>query len=446
MFAALWLLGRPRRHTPHLFWLQLTASAVATLLAAAVAMLARAFLLVPSPEPGYRVLAVGLAGLLLVPLVTLGTAAARLAARSRDDRLATLRLLGVSSRRVRAIAVAEVTVIAALGVAAGTALSAVLPFVLGTLTIHGTPLSPADLWLPAWLAAAIPPSLVLIAAASALLGLRLVTLSPLGVRTRQNAPRLSWLRFAAAVLVVGGASLVSQLASPDWGVTAIIVALTLSILAIMAVLGIAGPFVVALIARRRASRTADGATLIAMRGIAGDPKAAWRQVSAVALTSFVLIPGGTLTGYLDVIQNSASRAIMSREQLLLFADARTMLIAVVAISFLIVACQIAVTQSAAVLEHGDLYIALDRIGIPVRELTRSRRIAVMTPALVAVLGSSVAAFVLGFTLIALILVMAPLFALGVVILLATGVLFLRLGISATTPVLRRVLAAPARGE
>lgn len=65
-------------------------------------------------------LAVSLVGLLLVPLTTLGSATARLAARSRDERLATLRLMGARASHVRAIAVTEVTLTAAIGVLIGT--------------------------------------------------------------------------------------------------------------------------------------------------------------------------------------------------------------------------------------------------------------------------------------------------------------------------------------
>ena len=44
----------------------------------------------------YQALAVIALVLLVVPLVSLGGAAARLSARRRDDRLATLRLLGAT--------------------------------------------------------------------------------------------------------------------------------------------------------------------------------------------------------------------------------------------------------------------------------------------------------------------------------------------------------------
>ena len=67
--------------------------------------------LLPTPQCGARCS--------MGPLVTLGTSSARLSARSRDDRLSTLRLLGLSARRVRNLAVAESALVQSIGVLLG---------------------------------------------------------------------------------------------------------------------------------------------------------------------------------------------------------------------------------------------------------------------------------------------------------------------------------------
>lgn len=444
--SAALLLVRPRGSSSALTWLQMLASGVSTLLAFAVTMLSIAFWNAPTDEAGYIVLSVSLVGLLIVPLVTLGSATARLAARSRDDRLATLRLLGATSARVRGIAVAEVTVIAGIGVLIGTTLSAALPFALSLLTVYGRPLQASELWLPWWLTASLPPLLVGVAAVSGILGLRQVTLSPLGVRTRQDAPRLSWLRLVAALAVLGVAVLVMQTASDAWGAVVVIIVLSVAVLAVMAVLGLVGPLIVSRLAGSKARRTSDPARLIAAQGIVDDPRTAWREVSTLALATFVLIPSGSMLGYLNAIQNSASREIMTTDQFLLFADARTMVLALVAVSFLVVACQIAITQTAAVIERRELYVALDRIGMPSRELDRARRLRVSMPANIAVLGSALAAAAIAFWVVMMALITAPLFIVAIVIVLAAGRLLIQLGITTTKPVLDRVLAAPTRGK
>lgn len=443
---AVFLLIRPTRGSATITGLQIVASSVTALLAFAVTMLAFAFWNASTDEIGYQVLAFGLVALLVVPLITLGTATARLAARSRDDRLATLRLLGVTARRVRRIAVAEVTVIAAIGVLIGTACAAGLPFALSLLSVHGEPLHASELWLPWWLMATIPPALVIIAALSALFGLRRVVLSPLGVRTRQDAPKMSWFRVVVAVIVVGAAVLVTQLMSPGWGVVVMLAALTAVVLAVMAVLGVVGPFVVALVSRRVAARTSDPARLVAARGIQDDPRAAWRSVSTLALATFILIPAASLLGYLDTISRSVSREVMTPGQLLMFADARTMLLVLVAVSFIVVACQIAITQTAGVLENRELYVALDRIGMPRAGVNRMRRLRVTTSANIAVIGAAIASVAVTFFIVAVAVVVAPLFTAAIIVVLLLGLLLIRAGVAVTTPVLARVLAAPERGE
>ncbi|MCJ2194844.1 hypothetical protein MUG60_09325 [Kaistella montana] len=444
--STLTMLIRPRPGSAMLTRLQLLASAMTTVLSFTVLMLAITFWNAPTEEVGYTVLAVSLVGLLLVPLMTLGSATARLAARSRDERLATLRLLGARAGQVRAIAVAEVTLTAAVGVVVGTVLSAGLPWLLSLLSVYGRPLRPEQLWLPWWLSLALPVALVAVAAVSGFLGLRRVILSPLGVRTRPEAPRLSPLRVVAALVVLTVAVFVVQSASQGWGAVVVIIVLSVAVLAVMSVLGLVGPFVVARLARIRAARTADPAKLIAARGVMDDPRTAWREVSALALTTFVLIPAGCMLGYLDTIQNSSSRQIMTEDQLLMFADARTMVVALAAVSFLVVACQVAITQTAAVVERSELYVALDRMGMPVSELNRARRLRVSMPATVAVMGSALAASALAFWVVIVALTTAPLFVLAVLVVLIAGLGLIHVGVISTAPVLDRVLQAPSRGE
>jgi hypothetical protein len=250
----------------------------------------------------------------------------------------------------------------------------------------------------------------------------------------------------AALVVLAGAVLVMQNISPGWGAVVITAAVAASVLGIMAMLGVAGPFVLALFSRLRARRTEDAARLLAARGVLEDPQAAWRSVSALALASFVLIPAGSMLGFLETIQAGESREIMTADQLLLFSDARIMVVALAAISFLVVACQVAITQTAAVIDRRDLYVACDRIGMPVAEMDRARRLRVTMPAAVAVLGAAGAAIALAFWLVAAAAVTAPLFIATTVLILLLGLLLVHGGVASTRPVLRRVLAAPARGE
>lgn len=220
------------------------------------------------------------------------------------------------------------------------------------------------------------------------------------------------LPYPLALLSLHGASLAPELLHLPWWVRAAVVAVLVGLAAVMTALGLAGPFVIARVARRRAARTSDAAHLVAARSVLDDPREAWRQVSALGLAAFVLIPAGCLLGYLQVIENSESRAIMT----------------------------------AAVLERRELYVALDRIGMPRRELERARRGRVTMPAIVAVVGAATAASIVGVVLVFVALVMAPGHVAGIVVILGFGLLLVHGGVVVATPVTRRVLAAPDRGE
>lgn len=137
---------------------------------------------------------------------------------------------------------------------------------------------------------------------------------------------------------------------------------------------------------------------------------------------------------------------MTDDQLLLFGDARIMLVSLTAVSFLVVACQTAVTQTATVLENRELYVALDRLGMLWSELHRARRLRVTIPARIAVIGAALAATLLASFLVLAAVTMAPLFVAATLIVLSAGFFLVRAGVAVTAPVLRSVLAALDRGE
>ncbi|MDQ0727589.1 FtsX-like permease family protein [Microbacterium sp. W4I20] len=442
---ALWTLVRPTRSDLSSTALPIIAFAVISTVALGAVALARAYWNAPDPEGfgQYRILAAGMLAVLVVPVGTLGGAAARLSARRREDRLATLRLMGASSSWVRRVALIEAGLIAAGGALVGLLLSMPLTPLLSLVEVAGTPLGSEGARLPTPLAAALLLGVVVVAVVSAGASLRLVLISPLGVRMRQNAPRMHWLRVVIAVLVVGGAVIVLQLTSVSWGAVGITAALVVVLVAVMAVLNLLGPYVASRLARRRLMRSGDAATLIAMRGALESPQAAWRLVSGVALASFVAVPAGSLLGFLDTVQRLSDA--VSPRQTLFFGDIRLVVVAAVAVSYLLVACSVGVTQAAAVLERRALYVSLDRLGMPFSVMTRSRRLSVSTPLLVAAVVPTLIAALLVIPVVGISVVTAPLFIVTVAGCIAAGVVLVQLGVVATTPVLRRVLSQPDRG-
>ena len=385
----------------------------------------------------YQALAVIALVLLVVPLASLGGAAARLSARRRDDRLATLRLLGATPATVSALAVIESAALAAVGAVVGVALYLALVPALALIPFRGEALGVEGVLL-GWAAlVGVPVGVVLLAVVSAVLGLRLVVISPLGVRTRQDAPKLHWLRAAVALVVVAlGAGLMAVLQVAASALM-ILGMLALAFGGALAVQNLVGPWVIRLVAQAQARSAKTPAKLLAARAVLESPKAAWRQVSGVAMTSFMAVFAGSGLA----VVSSLGEGVPDRESELLLADIRTGILITVIGSFLMVACSVGVNQASAILDRRDLHEALGRLGIPVDVADAARRRSVMSPLRVTAIGSALTAAVVMLPLTGIALIVAPVSLLVIAAVLAAGIGVVWLGLLATRPLLVRVAAS-----
>ncbi len=197
-----WMLARPSANGLSAVTLPVTAFALVTACLLTVVAGGRSFLQWQD-ETGqfYQALAAIATALLVVPLMTLGGSAARLSARRRDERLATLRLLGAPASTVAVMTVAESMMLAAVGALAGVLGHLLLMPLVQLIPFRGEPLG-RSVWMGPGAVALVAAGVVVLAAVSAALGLRKIVISPLGVRTRQQAPKLHWLRAVIAVAVV----------------------------------------------------------------------------------------------------------------------------------------------------------------------------------------------------------------------------------------------------
>jgi predicted lysophospholipase L1 biosynthesis ABC-type transport system permease subunit len=235
------------------------------------------------------VLLVGALGL-LVPVVVFVSTATRLAAARREQRLAAMRLAGATPRQAGAVAAME----AALGAAAGTALGFVAFVVLrpyvARIPFDGYAFYREDLHLSPAPAVLISLGVPALAASAALLSLRRVRISPLGVtrqvtRPRPTAWRLGALVAAVAVFFVAlvkakgqktGVSTASQ--------AAVGVAFALIVLAIV----LCGPWLTSLVARVMSAVGRRAPTLLAARRLDDNPSAGFRAISGLILAVFVV--------------------------------------------------------------------------------------------------------------------------------------------------------------
>jgi hypothetical protein len=433
-----WLFARRSASSRSTVVLPVVAFAVVTALLLIVAGGAQAFFSWTDDIAGlYQVLAVIALSLLVVPLVALGGSAARLSARRRDDRLASLRLLGATPRLVTALTVLESTALALAGAVAGVIVYLLASPLVGLLPFRGEPLGMSVLLGPAWILLTVL-GIGVLAALSAVVGLRGVILSPLGVRTRQQAPRVHLLRVVLTVAVIAIAVGLMTVVQALPGLGIIVAVLGAGFGGSIAVLNLIGPWVLRTVASGQARRARTARKLLAARSILESPKAAWRQVSGVAMTSFMAVFAGVGVALMDAAGGTADE-----QSRLLLADIRTGVVITVVASFLMVACSAGVNQAAAVLDRRDVYVSLDRIGMPVAEMDAARSRAVLSPLRITAIGSALTAAVVVFPLTGLSLLVSPLTLASVAGCLAAGVLLVWAALRATRPVLARVLAEPS---
>jgi hypothetical protein len=226
------------------------------------------------------------AGAMLFPILILIGSATRLSAARREQRFAAMRLVGATPRQISVICAVEASVGAVIGVAAGFALFYALRSSIARIPFTGARFFPGDLSLHPVEMALVAVGVPLASAVVALLALRRVQVSPLGVTRRVTPKAPSAWRLVVLVLGVAELGYFLWAAHPESG-TGQVAAYLPGFLIIMAGLVVAGPWFTMVGARLVARRARRAATLIAARRLADDPKAAFRAVSGLVLALFV---------------------------------------------------------------------------------------------------------------------------------------------------------------
>ncbi|PRB18980.1 FtsX-like permease family protein [Microbacterium sp. MYb62] len=387
--------------------------------------------------PIYQALAAIALVLLVVPLMSLGGAAARLSARRRDERLSTLRLLGVSPAGVTVATVAESVLVAAAGALAGVVGHVALSPLIGLIPFRGEPLGFAAVILPPQQISLVFAGVLVLAATSAVIGLRRVVISPLGVRTRTVASKAHWIRAVVAAGAIAIAFVLIKVFPSIGGVVMTIVVLAALFGVALGVLNLVGPWVLKVSASGQLRRAEQPERLLAARIVLDSPQAAWRQVGGISMASFMAVFAGTGVAILNSMSSSEAAA----SDLALADDIRTGLIITLIGSFLMVAASVGVNQASDILDQRELHRSLHHLGMPIETVDRARRRAIMSPLLVTAIGSALVAAVLVFPLVGIALITAPisLFTIAAVVAIGIGVVWASTW--ATRPLLRGAFQA-----
>lgn len=243
----------------------------------------------------------------LFPILVLISTATRLAASRREERFAALRLVGGTPADIRMIAAVEAAVSGFCGAVAGIVLFLLVrPLVAGAALI-GTRYFPLAVTPTVAGYAAILVGVPAVAAIAALISLRRVQVSPLGV-SRRAAPkpppfwRLIPLILGVALYVFG----LLKTTHDSIGAAAYP-----GLLVTMAGLVIAGPWFTAMTARLFGSVSRGPASLLAARRVADNPKAAFRSVTGLVLAVFLATMVGALVPAVNATEATPTAGALS---------------------------------------------------------------------------------------------------------------------------------------
>ncbi|MBW3082779.1 FtsX-like permease family protein [Bifidobacterium phasiani] len=341
--------------------------------------------------------------LLVVPFAALAGSAARLAASRRDARLAALRLAGATTGQVVRLTALDAAGQALVGALVGiVGYFALMPLIM-LLNFQNQRFTFEQLWVGPLALVAVVAGVTVLALVSALVTLRRVAVTPLGVTSRAAQPLPAAWRVLIFVVVVAAAYLLfsNPTVLVEFGDGVVYAVIFGFFFLVFAVVNLVGSWVVAARARAKARHPKDAATMIAMRRILDNPKRAWRNVSGIALAVF--IAGITsICGYLSsAVWTSGGEAPPATDpSVTMMRDIGTGGLLTLAFAAVLAAVSCGVMQAGSVYDQAAEYRMLVLEGTDVATLNRARFIEVLTPLTIVVIVAGGCSMLLMFPLFA----------------------------------------------
>ncbi len=248
------------------------------------------------PPIGLLIIVLAAVGALAPVAVFVGTAT-RMSATRRELRLAALRLVGATPAQVARLAVVEALIATSLGALAGVVLFLALRPLVARI-----PLDDAT-WWPGAIVPPLPGALALllavqvVGALGALVAMRRLTVTPLGVQRRSQPAPPSAGR--AVPLVISLVALLGLIVVAGSGLSEGLVlgAIGLAFAGVIGSIAYAGPWLTAVVGRGL-HRTARGAaSLLAARRLGDDPRGSFGAIAGVIMAVFVASAFFTFAAY-----------------------------------------------------------------------------------------------------------------------------------------------------
>src|SRR5699024_5884786 len=295
----------------------------------------------------------------LVPTIfSLTAQAAVLGASGREKRLATLRLIGLSSGDITRMTMLETAVQAVIGIALGGLISVLLTPIFSNLTFQYAPVETSEIILPWWGYLTVAVVVFIFALGASVAGMQRVRVEPLGVSRKEMPPAVKYrgvIIFAVftvfTLILVNRTDLTSGVAAV--GFLAAVVSINIMLINWLA------PFLLQVLYRMLAISPGTS-HFVASQRITADAKTTWRRSSSMAFF-------GVIAGFLVIspMGNDGLTSLMREDSstFVLFKDITTGGLLTLAFGFVLSSMALFLGLSSQLFEQAHLTRSLHLLGV-----------------------------------------------------------------------------------
>ena len=295
----------------------------------------------------------------LVPtIVSLTAQAAVLGASGREKRLATLRLIGLSSGDITRMTMLETAAQAAIGIVLGGFISVLLVPIFSNMKFQDVYISASELILPWWGYLTVAVVVFVLAITASVVGMQRVRVEPLGVSRKEMPPALKYRSAILFVVFTVFTLIMVDRTSMSSGIAAMAIVAAVVYINVMLINWVA-PFLLQVF-YRMVSIMPGTSHFVASQRIAADAKTTWRRSASMAFF-------GVIAGYLVISPVGADglTAMMSEEPgiFMMFRDLATGGVLTLVFGFILSAMSVFLGLASQIFEQAHLTRSLHLMGV-----------------------------------------------------------------------------------
>ena len=295
----------------------------------------------------------------LVPtIVSLTAQAAVLGASGREKRLATLRLIGLSSGDITRMTMLETAAQAAIGIVLGGFFSVLLAPIFSNMKFQDVYIQTSELILPWWGYLTVAVVVFVLAVTASVVGMQRVRVEPLGVSRKEMPPALKYRSVILFVIFTVFTLIMVDRTSMSSGIAAMAIVAAVVSINVMLINWVA-PFLLQVF-YRMVSIMPGTSHFVASQRIAADAKTTWRRSASMAFF-------GVIAGYLVISPVGADglTAMMSEEPgvLMMFRDLATGGVLTLVFGFILSAMSVFLGLASQIFEQAHLTRSLHLMGV-----------------------------------------------------------------------------------